>query len=115
MASHPTSRPQTTTMEEASADYVGVPSILDTDLYKLTMQCAVLKNFPDASEYLGFESEEVPGLTEAPDVTYELTNRTPEMRLTRKAYNWCRDQILGMSNAPHRAPLWWGEILPSDC
>ena len=27
----------------------GVPSILDTDLYKLTMQCAVLKFFPRAS------------------------------------------------------------------
>lgn len=53
----------------------GVNSFLDTDLYKLTMQCAVLKYYPD-----------VP-------VTYAFTNRTPEKKLSRKAFSWLCDQI----------------------
>jgi nicotinate phosphoribosyltransferase len=53
----------------------GVISFLDTDLYKLTMQCAVLKYFPD-----------VP-------VTYSFKNRTPEKKLSREAFNWLCAQI----------------------
>ena len=32
----------------------GIFSLLDTDLYKLTMQCAILKYLPDVREYLEF-------------------------------------------------------------
>ncbi|KAL1630747.1 nicotinate phosphoribosyltransferase [Diplodia seriata] len=53
----------------------GVNSLLDTDLYKLTMQCCVLKYFPDVN------------------VTYSFTNRTPHMRFTRAAYRWLQSQI----------------------
>lgn len=53
----------------------GVFSLLDTDLYKLTMQCAVLKYFPDVQ------------------VEYNFTNRTPHMRLTMEAFDWLRSQI----------------------
>jgi nicotinate phosphoribosyltransferase len=53
----------------------GVISFLDTDLYKLTMQCAVLKYFSDVQ------------------VTYAFTNRTPEKKLSRKAFRWLETQI----------------------
>ncbi|PSR94150.1 Quinolinate phosphoribosyl transferase [Coniella lustricola] len=58
----------------------GVISFLDTDLYKLTMQCAVLKFFRD-----------VP-------VTYAFTNRTPEKKLSRQAFQWLHDQITKLGN-----------------
>ncbi|PGH28058.1 nicotinate phosphoribosyltransferase [Polytolypa hystricis UAMH7299] len=57
-----------------------ISSLLDTDLYKLTMQCAILKYFPDA------------------DVTYFLTNRTPDMKFTRQAYNWLAKQVNELAN-----------------
>jgi nicotinic acid phosphoribosyltransferase len=53
----------------------GVISFLDTDLYKLTMQCAVYKFFRD-----------IP-------VTYAYTNRTPDKKLSRAAFNWLDEQI----------------------
>ncbi len=58
----------------------GVISFLDTDLYKLTMQCAVLKYYRD-----------VP-------VTYEFTNRTPEKKLSRGAFQWLTEQIRKLGN-----------------
>ena len=53
----------------------GVISFLDTDLYKLTMQCAVLQYFP-----------QIP-------VTYAFKNRTPDKKLSRAAYKWLEIQI----------------------
>ncbi|KAI0383624.1 nicotinate phosphoribosyltransferase [Hypomontagnella monticulosa] len=58
----------------------GVISFLDTDLYKLTMQCAVFKYYPH-----------VP-------VTYAFTNRTPEKKLSRKAFSWLCEQISKLGN-----------------
>ncbi|KAL4779425.1 Quinolinate phosphoribosyl transferase [Aspergillus varians] len=58
----------------------GITSLLDTDLYKLTMQCAIFKYFPDVY------------------VTYGFTNRTPEMKLTRGAYKWMLAQMDKLRN-----------------
>ena len=58
----------------------GVLSFLDTDLYKLTMQNAVLRFFPD-----------VP-------VTYSFKNRTPQKKLSRAAFNWLSEQISKLGN-----------------
>ncbi|PHH82634.1 hypothetical protein CDD82_5360 [Ophiocordyceps australis] len=58
----------------------GVISFLDTDLYKLTMQCAVFRFFKD-----------IP-------VTYAFTNRTPEKRLSRAAFKWLDEQIRKLGN-----------------
>ncbi|KAL5400864.1 hypothetical protein PMIN03_012019 [Paraphaeosphaeria minitans] len=53
----------------------GIFSLLDTDLYKLTMQCCVLKFFPDVA------------------VTYSFTNRTPDKKLNRAAFRWLQAQV----------------------
>ncbi|KAF2034363.1 nicotinate phosphoribosyltransferase [Setomelanomma holmii] len=58
----------------------GIFSLLDTDLYKLTMQCCILKFFPD-----------VP-------VTYSFTNRTPEKKLNRAAFHWLQAQVAKLEN-----------------
>ncbi|KAE8449502.1 hypothetical protein EG329_008110 [Mollisiaceae sp. DMI_Dod_QoI] len=58
----------------------GVISFLDTDLYKLTMQCAVLKYFPDVQ------------------VSYAFKNRTPEKKLSRAAFQWLQIQINKLGN-----------------
>ena len=58
----------------------GIFSFLDTDLYKLTMQCAVLKFFPTV------------------EVEYKFTNRTPHMRLNKRAFEWLKEQTSKLAN-----------------
>ncbi|KAL5462752.1 hypothetical protein PMIN06_001445 [Paraphaeosphaeria minitans] len=58
----------------------GVFSLLDTDLYKLTMQCCVLKFFPDVA------------------VTYSFTNRTPDKKLNRAAFRWLQAHVDKLEN-----------------
>jgi len=64
--------------QEALPD--GVFSFLDTDLYKLTMQSAVLKFFPDVQ------------------VEYAFTNRTPAMKLSKDAFQWLQEQVAKLAN-----------------
>ncbi|QLQ81484.1 hypothetical protein HG537_0F02450 [Torulaspora globosa] len=52
-----------------------INSLLDTDLYKLTMHAAVLQNFPDA------------------EVVYKYTNRSSQLHFNSDAIGWVRDQI----------------------
>lgn len=52
-----------------------IASLLDTDLYKLTMQAVIHKHFSDAR------------------VSYKFYNRSTDMRLTTEAVSWIRDQI----------------------
>ncbi|EPS43918.1 hypothetical protein H072_2180 [Dactylellina haptotyla CBS 200.50] len=68
------------TSQNTTALPEGICSILDTDLYKLTMQCAVLKHYPET------------------DVTYHYTNRTPHLKLNRKAFDWLNIQIGKLSD-----------------
>lgn len=57
-----------------------IPSLLDTDLYKLTMQAAVLDHFPEAV------------------VEYGFTNRTPEKKFNSEALEWLRKEVIALEN-----------------
>lgn len=57
-----------------------ITSFLDTDLYKITMQAAIHKNYPNTKcEFL-------------------LTNRTPDKKLNRKGFEWFCNQVKLLEN-----------------
>ncbi|WVQ73917.1 nicotinate phosphoribosyltransferase [Cryptococcus sp. DSM 104548] len=61
---------------QISSENEGVPfSILDTDLYKLTMQNAVLHHFYDAM------------------VTIKFTNRSPQMLFSKQCFDWVQRRV----------------------
>ncbi|SCU93658.1 LAME_0F04566g1_1 [Lachancea meyersii CBS 8951] len=52
-----------------------IESLLDTDMYKLTMHAAVVQNFPEI------------------ETVYKYTNRSPQMTFNQEAVAWLRQQI----------------------
>jgi nicotinic acid phosphoribosyltransferase len=73
LLSFSTSRPPTLTVP--SEVMAGVVSMLDTDLVKLTMHCAILRYFPMV------------------EVVYVLTNRTSDKKFSREAFESLQVQI----------------------
>ena len=69
----------------------GIHSLLDTDLYKLTMQAALLQHYPK----IGMCPNISPKLMTI-DASYIYINRSKSMRLTYAAYTWLTAQINGM-------------------
>ncbi|KAH7581079.1 Nicotinate phosphoribosyltransferase (NAPRTase) family [Nakaseomyces glabratus] len=52
-----------------------ITSLLDTDMYKITMHAAVFTNFPDAR------------------VVYKFTNRTAQFHFNKRAVDWIKEQF----------------------
>ncbi|SCU82796.1 LADA_0C08020g1_1 [Lachancea dasiensis] len=57
-----------------------IESLLDTDMYKLTMHAAVVKNFPEAK------------------IIYKYTNRSPQMTFNEEAVEWLKKEINLLGN-----------------
>ena len=72
----------------------GIHSLLDTDLYKLTMQAALLQHYPNIGSP---PRRSGPNLEEA---SYIYINRKKSMKLTHEAYIWLESQIMGASSHP---------------
>lgn len=72
------------------------PSILDTDLYKLTMQQAILQHFPSAQ------------------VTYKFTNRSKDMRFTQECVDlaWASILRLGDMSLTPAEHAWLSKTCP---
>ncbi len=90
----PTKAIMSTTHAELAELPEGIFSLLDTDLYKLTMQCAILKYLPDVRKCCCLLRRN--SCLPYAEVTYAFTNRTPDMRLNRTAYHWIEKQIRSM-------------------
>lgn len=57
-----------------------IDSLLDTDLYKLTMQAVISKHFADAV------------------VEYTLNNRTDGMKFNKSAFEWLKEQVIALGD-----------------
>ena len=77
----------------------GIHSLLDTDLYKLTMQAALLQHFPNIGSNPQNSGSYV---TEA---SYIYINRKKSMKLTHEAYLWLQSRINGIHSFQVVVPL----------
>jgi nicotinate phosphoribosyltransferase len=67
----------------------GIHSLLDTDLYKLTMQAALLQHYPNTGQvHRRF-------ITDLVEASYIYINRTKSMRINYEGYTWLKAQING--------------------
>jgi len=71
----------------------GIASLVDTDLYKLTMQSAVLKFYPNVGLFSLFAAQNRGWLICLADVTYAYTNRTSDLKMSREGFEWIKAQV----------------------
>lgn len=89
--------------EDETTSVEGITSLLDTDLYKLTMQCAVLEGYPDVGLYSSLPrvcGAQKLTINLGTEVTYAYTNRTPDLKLSRAAFEWLQHQVSGRNLPP---------------
>lgn len=71
----------------AATQHESLMSLLDNDLYKFTMQHAVLKHY----------NKDIP-------VVYQFTNREKDLHLNAEAVQWLKKQIKGTMRVCAMAP-----------